>query len=471
MLFDTTETIIAVSTAPGYSRRGIVRISGERTLSVLADCWLDYSAKPLFETEFSELPSWQSLAGRFVLCDGVSVPVSLVLFRGPASYTAEDMAEIHLPGSARLLDMVLARLAQYPDVRLAQAGEFTARAFLNGRIDLTQAEAVAEVIHAGGDAQLRAAENLLSGALHERCRVYAGLIAGLLAQVEAGIDFTDQEDVSFIDNNHLKAEIVALISSLDSLISTSASWQDLRHLPKAVLVGLPNAGKSSLMNYLTGLDRSIVCAIAGTTRDILSAPLSLPLGECMLYDTPGLAEVSDPLGSESQERALAVIKDADLVLLLWDPSQIDELPGLLARIAGKFHAPLLSVTAKRDIYHEIDVVQLARKNNIPEPTLFISAITGENIDALKEKIGTCLNFDADVSRAEVIALSRRQMTALHNCQISLHHLHSALEQELAQEELIALDLREALDHIGSISGQIVSDDVLGLIFSRFCIGK
>ncbi len=474
MLFDTTDTITAISTAPGYSPRGIVRLSGDLTFSTLSKLWLDQQDRPLTQQAFDSLEYWQAHKGRLLIAPSISVTGTLTLFKAPASYTAQDMAELHLPGSARLLDMVLARLTSYENIRLAQAGEFTARAFLNGRIDLTEAEAVAEVIHAGGDAQLRAAENLLSGALHLKCQTYAARIAGVLARIEAGIDFSDQEDVSFIEIDQLRLEVSQLTCELQNLVNDSASWQDLHHLPRVVLIGLPNAGKSSLINALTGLDRSIVCAIAGTTRDVISAPVSLPLGECMLYDTPGIGSVADPLGQYSQQNALEVIKSADLLILLWEPADSTELPALLNIIQKYYQKNIISVASKKDIQPDTDIITLADRQHIPRPRTFISARTGENLDTLKQLICDHLHFGSDQSSSEAIALTRRQATALQASIDSLEHLNSILNQESDSnyyDEIIALHLREALDHIGTISGQIVSDEVLGLIFSQFCIGK
>ncbi len=468
MIFNLSDTIAAISSAPGYGRRGIVRLSGPLAIDVTAKCWHD-DVCGLSGEEFGQQPTWQAIKGRFEISETVIVPAEAVIFRPPASYTSEMMVELHLPGSQKLLNMVLEKLVSFESVRLAEAGEFTGRAFLNGRIDLTEAESVAEVIHACGDAQLRAAENLMAGMLHKKCSGYSQGLADLLALVEAGIDFCDQEGIEFIDNERLIEGVEQVSGDIDTLLKDSESWQDLHSLARVVLIGPPNAGKSSLVNLLTGLDRSIVCSIAGTTRDVLSAPVKLGLGECLLIDTPGLGDVDDPLGAVSQQRVYEIIREAELVLLLWDPSEVSELGEILHALREAGNVRVLSVANKKDLYSGSQSPDSGLDGLNTD--LFISASTGENVDVLLEKMADLLHFGDNYGRAEAVALTARQASALSSSNESLKRLLTELRSGLDEAELIALELREALDHIGSVSGEIASDDVLGRIFSKFCIGK
>ena len=317
--------------------------------------------------------------------------------------------------------------------------------------------------------QLRAAENLMAGELHKKCKVYSEAIAELLALVEAGIDFSDQEDIEFIDSDRLASGIKDICSQIEILLKDSESWQDLHNLARVALVGPPNAGKSCLINSLTGLDRSIVCSIAGTTRDILSAPVKLEMGECLLIDTPGLGDVDDPLGESSQKRVIEILKSADLVILLWDPADSAGLAAIVESVREYSQARLLVVANKKDVYLGEKKPQFCVGGI--ETALHISAQTGENTDILLEMIAEQLHFSENANRAESVALTTRQSTALINTVECLKKLSGMLDDGIFETELIALELREGLDYIGSISGEIASDDVLGKIFSQFCIGK
>ena len=468
MIFDLNDTIVAISSAPGNALKGIIRLSGPDAINVFNNIW-EFDEYEVSSRSDKDLSVRKYIAGKVILKDNLKIPANVIVFRSPYSYTTEDMVELYLPGSYKLLEMVLGSIKSFPGMRDAHPGEFTARAFLNGRIDLTEAEAVAEVIHASGDAQLRAAENLLKGVLHRKCCQISNDLAELLALLEAGIDFSDQEDISFIEIDVLNEKLNQVITNIKLLLAESVSWQDLNNLPKVVMVGPPNAGKSSLMNKLTNLDRSIVCSIAGTTRDILSAPINLALGECLLIDTPGIGQVDDVLAAESQIRVIDIIKSADLVLVVWDPGDMESVDEIITAINNISVSNVLLVANKSDLYHVDYIPDMSDATH--ECELFVSALTGKNLDILLAKLSETLHFSDSIQRSEAIALTNRQYSALTNTSEILSELSENIGNGLAEEEIIALNLREALDFIGSISGEIASDEVLGKIFSNFCIGK
>ena len=473
------DTIAAVSSAAGSAVRGIIRVSGPEALAL---------AGAIFQGDdgvsVAEAASWNMLKGRCRLTGAVSCPAGLYIFRAPHSYTTQDMVEFHLPGSGPLLQMVLqGLLATGAGARLAQPGEFTARAFFNGRIDLTEAEAVAEVINARSDGQLRAAERLLDGRLHRTCSEITRRLTELLALVEADIDFSE-EDIEFATSEQLRDRVAAVLGDLDHLLTDSMTWDELTHLPRVAVAGPANAGKSSLVNSLSGIDRSIVSSIAGATRDLLTVPLSLPDGECMLIDTAGLynaAETaSDPLAEAARKLSRRAVATCDLLLWVFDateanpygfsaPSDDMELPEHVILIANKIDLP-------HNEQHLDDILSAASTCSIR-----VSALRGDNLEVLKARIDNILRKILTCETpTQAMALTVRQRQSLQDSRECLNGAMSLLEgagravsddTDEVQRELLALELRSCLDHLGCISGAVVTEDVLDNIFSRFCIGK
>ncbi len=422
------DTVAAVSSPAGLAGRGVIRISGSDALVI---------GRELVK------------GGRVRLGEGFSCGGVCYEFIGPRSYTGEDTVELHLPGSPVLLQMVMGQIVE-AGARLAEAGEFTARAFFNGRMDLTEAEAVAEVISARSDAELAAAERLLAGALHERCGKLAGRLAEILGLVEAGIDFSEEE-IEFASAEELLSYVQEVREALRRLLEESLSWEDLHELPRVVFAGAANAGKSSLVNALLGLERSIVSSMAGTTRDVLTAPLRLAEGECLLVDTAGLGVVDDVLAAETQEVTKSEAAGADLLVWVMDGSK---------ERAAEVPAGALAVVNKSDILLKLRV----------EGAIVVSALTGQGVDRLKAEIGRRLGLRGGEVGGSAVALNLRQRKAL---EAGLEHLGGAVER-LARgraDEILAVELRSALDELGTVSGAIVSDEVLGEIFGRFCVGK
>ena len=443
---NTSDTIAAISSAVGPAARMIVRASGP-------------GATGLARGIADPAPEAAGSASRYRLSfASLTVPAWVYVFRAPRSYTGEDLVEFHLPGNPLLARMLLDHFVR-SGARHADAGEFTARAYFNGRIDLTAAEGVAATIAANSDAELRAARQLLSGELARRLRPAMDRLAETLALVEVGIDFSG-EDVTFLPPSGVQARVGAVAHMLDELVAGSVRFDRLAHEPTFVLVGRPNAGKSTLLNALAGRERAVVSPTAGTTRDVLSAEVALERGLVRVLDVAGLEPVLPPpedrspqagVARQMHRRALAAVESADFVVLvkdITDPAAGPELP----------REPALIIHTKADLPHVAD------GNTRLEIT--VSAATGLHLDRLRRAMGD-LAFASDTSAS--LALNARHLAALADARAALDR--ASVSAATAGAEILAVDLREALDVLGGILGVVTPDDLLGRIFSAFCIGK
>ncbi|MGA2231782.1 MAG: tRNA modification GTPase [Tepidisphaeraceae bacterium] len=448
------DTIAAISSAVGPAARMIVRVSGPNCVDLLRDlCREDFQppqARPM----------------TLHLC-GSKAPIWGFTFAAGKSYTGEDLVEFHIPGNPLLARLLLDQLL-LRGARPAEPGEFTARAFFNGRMDLSQAEGVAAVVAAANQNELDAGRRLMAGELSRRLRPLMDNIAQTLALIEAEIDFSDQ-DVRFLSADESAKRIAQVQADLDSLLKQSTRLARLAYEPRILLAGRPNAGKSTLLNALSRSSRAVVSPIAGTTRDALSAQVILPRGAVVLIDVAGLEEAdgpsADPIESHMRRRALDELQKADAVVLVRDST--DPRPPLLLP-----RAPDLTVLTKIDL---IDVgwaspTISAEGGQCPPYTsmasfdLRVSAVTGDGIEHLRTALDT-LAFGHSGSAAE-LALTSRHARAIEAARDSLHQ--AAL---VPAAELLAAELRTALDHLGEVLGDISPDDILGRVFSTFCIGK
>jgi len=431
-------TIAAVSSPPGRSARGLLRLSGPNAFAAL-DAVL---AEPCSAAPHHLVP---------VRLADPPLPALAVRSAQPRSYTGEDSAELQLPGHPALLERVLAQFTGQTGVRLAEPGEFTFRAYLNGKLDLTAAEGVAATIAAVSDGQLAAAAHLAQGELAGFARTQVDAIGRLLALTEAGIDFVDQEDVVPIAPADLAAGIDDASDAIAALRARSRSWGAVEALPRVVLAGPPSAGKSTLFNALLGRNRAVVDARPGTTRDALEEPLLLPgAGEVLLIDLAGLGDRAiGALDAAAQTRARDQLARADL-LLTFDDTRYDS------------PAPRLRLHARPD------------RGPVPDGALAVDAHHGLGLDTLRQALTDRLADRAVSVAADTLALQPRHEAALSAAAEALgdarQHVDPAAPA-LAEVELAAAGLRDALDALAGLGGELTPDDVIGKVFATFCVGK
>ncbi|MCG5495000.1 tRNA uridine-5-carboxymethylaminomethyl(34) synthesis GTPase MnmE [Ectothiorhodospira variabilis] len=441
------DTIAAIATPPGRGGVGIVRVSGPLARTVAQGC-------------LGRVPApRRALLTDFQDASGQAIDTGLALFfAGPHSYTGEDVLELQGHGGPVIMDLILAACVDR-GCRLARPGEFTERAFLNDRLDLTQAEAVADLIDAGSAAAARSARRSLEGGFSRCVDELLTALTELRVYVEAAMDFPDEE-LELLEDTGIGQRLDALSSRLDTLVESARQGNLLREGVHLVIAGRPNAGKSSLLNRLVDREAAIVTAIPGTTRDVLKEQVSLDGLPLHLVDTAGLRESDDPVEQEGIRRAWAEIERADLVLLVVDATlgEGEAEADIRRRLPEKLR--VITVHNKLDC---LDDVPVDSSNS-----LYLSARTGEGISTLRELLKQQLHYDGDpeglftARRRHLDALDRTRQHILEARQ----HFHATQAPELMAEEL-----RLAQDTLGEITGKVTSDDLLGQIFSSFCIGK
>jgi len=425
-------------------------------------------------------PRWRFVAGRFRLDADVQVPANAAIFLPPRSYTGQPLVELHLAGSPAVLEMAL-RAACKAGARLAGPGEFTARAFLSGRMSLLAAEAVAETIAARSDAQLVAARQLGDGSLAERFRELIDDLADLLSLVEAGIDFAD-EPIEFVDAATLTDRLRRLRGWLRDLADRSIDTGRLEALPTVGLLGPANGGKSTLMNRLSGLDRSICSPVPGTTRDVLSAVMDLPAGQVLLLDGPGLGSGRDGIDRLAQQQWRPRLRQIDLALMVLAADRLAE-----ARNEAEREAYLADAAAAIDgqaflvVLNKQDLLTARQRQGLlrwaegrwPQKVYMVSALRGTGCDALTDAIGRTIGGSAGAGEGQIVLTARGRRAVAEAIEALDRAVGLAEEVRHTNDvsELIALYLREAIEQLGQITGEVTNEDLLERVFSRFCIGK
>lgn len=473
------DTICAIATPVGEGGIGVVRISGRSAIEVAAQVVRLRSGKPLPAVECRRLYLADILEPDPTVSESISkrppllpppVPIDeafVVVMRGPRSYTGEDVIEIQCHGGAMVLRMLCDALCRQ-GARMASPGEFTKRAFLNGRLDLTQAEAVLDTIKAKTAASLKLAQSQLRGSLSARIEKIRQALVHALAEVEAGIDFVE-EDLTFVRQDELRALLRATSCHIEEFLHRANEGRIWREGALVAIIGRPNVGKSSLMNEFLQSDRAIVTSIPGTTRDVLEESVSMRGVWVRLVDTAGLRTSHDPIEVEGMRRSRAIRDDADLVLLVLDGSEPLTAEDLELLGAVQNHACIVAVN-KADLIPQIDRQALSDLTGNRCPVVDLSVKTGLGMDRLRDCIGERLTPEALESREDMVAVNVRHATALRRAKEALDHAAESVRESLSPE-FVAVDLRVAADALGEITGAISTDEVLERVFSQFCIGK
>ena len=437
------DTIVAIATPPGRGGVGMVRVSGKSlALMATAICGKPLLPRVARHTRFLDVANQ-------IIDDGLAI-----FFARPASFTGEDVLELHAHGSPMVLQTLVRRCVEL-GARHAEPGEFTKRAYLNGKLDLAQAEAVADVIDAATESAARAAVRSLTGEFSARIKVLQDTIIRLRMFVEATLDFPE-EDIEFIEAERAREKLAETRTALEHVIAEAGRGQLLHDGIRIVLAGEPNVGKSSLLNALAGDEIAIVAPIAGTTRDTVKTRISIKGLPTEVIDTAGLRDTIDQVEALGMERTRAAIRDADLALVIVESDApvsaalLNELPVTLPRIIVRNKIDLQAQDAHADA-----------------AGVWLSAKTGDGIELLTETIADAVGFNY---REEGGFMAReRHVTALR---AALRHINlAAAHLEHVALELFAEELRLAHEVLGEITGEFTADDLLGEIFSRFCIGK
>jgi tRNA modification GTPase len=456
-----TDTICALATAPGVGAISVIRLSGAQAFAI--------TSRVFSKKNLADLPSHTVHFGTFSHEGRVLDEVLVSLFRGPNSYTGEDVVEISCHGSPYIRQEIIRVLIE-SGARPAEAGEFTMRAFLNGKLDLSQAEAVADLIASVSEAGHKIAMQQMRGGFSKQIADLRERLIHFASMIELELDF-GEEDVEFANRDELRALLIDVHKLTQNLIDSFKVGNVMKNGVPVVIAGKPNAGKSTLLNKLLNEERAIVSDIAGTTRDVIEDEVVIDGLLFRFIDTAGIRETEDTIEAMGVQRTLEKIKNAALVLYLFDVNEYttEELEKVRTELLSQTeHAniPLILGGNKTDLA-QADAVK--EKFSAFDEVLYLSAKADHGLDALRKKLVDTVLSDA-TGNQDVVVSNSRHFHSLTQANESLLRGLNGLDTGITGD-FIAMDIRQALHHLGELTGQITTDDLLGNIFSKFCIGK
>ncbi|MCK5567022.1 MAG: tRNA uridine-5-carboxymethylaminomethyl(34) synthesis GTPase MnmE [Actinomycetia bacterium] len=456
------DTIVAVGTRSGEAAIGIVKLSGRESVNIADKIFRSKNGRKIFEQDtFSMVYGWIEDSGKNIVDEAI-----VTIMRAPASYTREDIIEINCHGGIVATSKVL-ELCIEAGARIAGPGEFTKRAFINGRIDLSQAEAVIDIINAKTEQSLKIAAKNLSGDIKEKMSKIKESVLEVLVQLEAAVDFIE-EDLETTPYEKLKENISKICDEIKLLIKDEEKGEIIKNGIKAAIVGKPNVGKSSILNLLSKKEKAIVTEIPGTTRDAVEEILYIEGIPLILIDTAGIRDTDDRIEKIGVEKSLKQIDDAELVIIVLDGSR--EFDDIDKKIIKKIEEKkTICCINKKDIRQKINIDNIA--GHFPtENIIKISALKGNGVKELEERIKKMILDNGESGIEEKIIVNARHKNILKQIRNMMQKALEAMENNLS-EEFPSSDLRIAYDLIGEITGETARDDILDRVFSRFCIGK
>jgi tRNA modification GTPase TrmE len=460
-LMKENDTIAAIATGIGEGGIAIIRVSGEDAISIVSKIFRGKNNKKL-----DDIKPYTLRYGNIISLESNEVidEVLVSFMKAPKSFTAEDTIEINCHGGIVSTNKLLQEVIM-AGARIAEPGEFTKRAFLNGRIDLSQAEAVIDIIRAKTDLAMKSALMQSEGHISKEIRILRNKFLEIIAHIEATVDFPE-DDLEEVTSDSVKQNLKIIIEKIDKLIQSSDEGRIIREGLNAVIVGKPNVGKSSLLNALLQEKRAIVTEIPGTTRDVIEEYINLDGIPIKIIDTAGIRLTEDLVEKIGVEKSKQKIDEADLIIMMFDLSRDinDEDREIINYIKDKKYIILLN---KADLQKklEIDKVEVLNRENI----IHISTKTGEGLDLLKDKVKNMF-FNGDIMATDLMVTNSRHKQALIKAKQKSYDALETLENNLSID-LASIDARDAWYHLGEITGETVEEDIIDKIFSEFCIGK
>lgn len=467
MLLETKQTIAAIATPPGMGAIAVIRVSGERAVDITSSIF-----RPLKKSKkLSEQNPYTVHYGSIMDGDREVDQVLVSLFRAPHSYTGEDVVEISCHGSVVIQQQLLELLVRH-GAKLAKPGEFTLRAFMNGKIDLSQAEAIADLIASTSEMARRVALNQMRGGISTKLAELRNELLRFTALVELELDFSE-EDVEFANRKELEQLVNSIIAEIDKLTTSFSQGNAIKAGIPVTIAGKPNVGKSTLLNRLLNEEKAIVSEIAGTTRDAIEDTIHLGGINFRFIDTAGLRQATDTIESIGIERAFAKIEKARIVLYVTDAQSnsdeiVNEVESFSKKIAPSQSLIVLVNKEDKSTQEHVDkIISTLRAKGYS--ALAISAKAGHNVEQLQQQLIAIGKTDMPENE-DVIVTNIRHYNALQSARANLEQVLNGLHANLSGD-LLTIDISQAIENLGEITGEISNDEVLGYIFSKFCIGK